>query len=78
MFIQRHFILLLTTIYSGALATIHDDAYIIRNGPFGLIFFKKNDTFIDWIRVPEVNYKQWIYALKVWRTVRRTQLFFFS
>jgi hypothetical protein len=76
MFIQRHFILFVTTIYSGALAAIHDDAYIIKNGPFGLIMFKKNDTFIHWIRVPEVHYKQWIYALKVWRTVRKNEFFF--
>jgi hypothetical protein len=75
MFIQRHFILLLTTISSSALAAIYDEAYIARNGPFGLIFFKKNDTFIDWLRVPEVHYKQWIYAVKVWRTVRKNPFF---
>jgi hypothetical protein len=76
MFIQRHFTLFITTICSGVLATIHDDAYIIQNGPLGLIFFKKNDTFGDWVRVPEIHYKQWIYALKVWRTVRKTEFVF--
>jgi len=75
MFIQHHFILFITTIYSGVLSAIHDEAYIIENGPLGLIMFKKNDTFGDWVRVPEVHYKQWIYALKVWRTVRRNELF---
>lgn len=76
MFLQHHFIFFLTTIYSGALAAIHDEAYLSKNGPFGLITFKKNDTFVDWIRVPEVNYKQWIYALKVWRTVRKKFVIF--
>ena len=70
MFIQCHLILLLTAICSNIFAAIHDEEYIARNGPFGLIPFQKNDTFVDWIRVPEVHYKQWIYALKVWRTVR--------
>ncbi len=74
MFIQRHFILFLTTINSGALAAIHDEAYLNENGPFGLITFTKNDTFIDWVRVPEENYKQWIFALVVWRTVRYNSL----
>jgi len=77
MFIQHHFILFITTIYSGVLSAIHDEAYIIENGPLGLIMFKKNDTFGDWVRVPEVHYKQWIYALKVWRTVRKNEFFFF-
>jgi hypothetical protein len=70
MFLQHHFIFFLTTIYSGALAAIHDEAYINKHGPFGLIIFKKNDIFVDWVRVPEVNYQQWVYALKFWRTVR--------
>ncbi len=73
MFIQHHLILLLITIYSNVLAIIHDEAYITKNGPFGLILFKKNDTFIDWIRVPEVHYKQWINALKFWRNVRKNK-----
>lgn len=79
MFIQHSLILFITlTIYSYTLAVIHDEAYIIENGPSGLIFFKKNDTFGEWIRVPEVHYKQWIYALKVWRTVRRNKFFYFN
>ena len=76
MFLQRHFIFFLTTIYSGALAAIHDEEYLSKNGPFGLMTFTKNDTFVDWVRVPEVSYKQWIYALKVWRTVRKNEFFF--
>ena len=70
MFIQRHLILLLITIYPNVFATKHDAAYITKNGPFGSILFKKNDSFVDWIRVPEVHYKEWIRALKVWRNVR--------
>ena len=77
MFIQRHFILFLTTINSGTLAAIHDEEYLSKNGPLGLIIFEKNDTFIDWVRVPEKNYEQWIYALKLWRTVRNNEFFFF-
>ncbi|CAF0726012.1 unnamed protein product [Adineta steineri] len=68
MFIQRHFIFFVTIINSGTFAAIHDEAYIKENGPFGSMIFQKNDTFIDWIRVPERNYEQWIYALRVWRT----------
>ncbi|CAF0749949.1 unnamed protein product [Adineta ricciae] len=48
--------------------TIHDEEYLSQQGPFGLIHFEKNDTYIDWVRIPEENYKQWIYALKFWRT----------
>ncbi|UJR33628.1 hypothetical protein I4U23_021063 [Adineta vaga] len=47
---------------------IHDETYLNQQGPFGLIHFEKNDSFIDWVRIPEENYKQWIYALKFWRT----------
>ncbi|CAF0737052.1 unnamed protein product [Rotaria sp. Silwood1] len=55
-------------IRSVIVANIQDEAYFIKNGPFGLISLKKNDTFVDWVRVPEKNYQQWIFALKVWRT----------
>ncbi|CAF0951351.1 unnamed protein product [Rotaria sordida] len=67
MFIQRHFIVFIIVIYSTILATIQDKEFLIKNGPFGLISLKKNDTFVDWVRVPEKNYQQWIFALKVWR-----------
>ena len=70
MFIQRHLIVFTITSFSCALATIYDEVRLSKNGPAGLITLKKNDTFIDWVRSPELNYKQWIFALKVWRTVR--------
>ncbi|CAF1316260.1 unnamed protein product [Rotaria magnacalcarata] len=67
MFIQHHLLVFVTIIYSGALENFHNDAYVTENGPFGLTFIKKNDSFVDWVRVPEQNYQQWIFALKVWR-----------
>ena len=70
MFVQYHFILILSIISSITLAAIYDTEYIKQNGPSGLIFFKKNDSFVNWIRVPEIHYKQWIDALKIWRTVK--------
>ena len=69
MFFRRHLFFVFTIIASGALAAIHDENYLNNNGPFGLMTFEKNDTYVDWVRVPEVSYDQWIYALKVWRTV---------
>ena len=69
MFFRRHLFLVVSVIASAALAAIHDEDYLNNNGPLGLMAFEKNDTYVDWVRVPEISYDQWIYALKVWRTV---------
>lgn len=69
MFIQHHFLFIFSILTSCTYAAIHDEEYLSQQGPFGLIHFEKNDTYKDWVRIPEENYKQWIYALKFWRTV---------
>ena len=74
MFLQSQLIILTTIIYLSALATIQDETYFSENGPYGLTLFKKNDSYIDWARVPEIHYKQWIFMLKVWRTVRQSNI----
>ncbi len=71
MFKLHHFLLLfIIDYYSYIQAVIHDEAYLNKNGPLGLITFEKNDSFVDWVRVPEASYEQWISTLKIWRTVR--------
>ena len=70
MFKLHNLILFLITTYSDTRAAIFDEAYLNKNGPYGMITFKKNDSFVDWVRVPEDSYQQWKTSLKIWRTVR--------
>lgn len=77
MFVQCLLIVYITIFYSNTLELTHEEVYLIENGPLGLILIKKNDSHVDWVRVPEVNYRRWIFALKVWRTVRLSCMSFF-
>lgn len=70
MFKSHHFLLFLISTSSHTRAAIHDEDYLNKNGPFGLITFEKNDTYVDWVRVPENSFLQWTSTLKIWRTVR--------
>jgi hypothetical protein len=69
MFNTQQFILLFIITCSDIQAAIYDETYLNKNGPLGMIKFKKNDSFIDWIRVPEASYNQWISTMQIWRTV---------
>ena len=72
MFKSHTFLLFLISTYSHTRAAIHDEDYLNKNGPFGLITFEKNDSYVDWVRVPESSFLQWTSTLKIWRTVRET------
>lgn len=67
----HHFILILLGTSLNSRAAIFDEAYLNKNGPYGMITFEKNDTFVHWVRVPEGSYQQWKTTLKIWRTVRQ-------
>lgn len=66
----QHWIFFLVNIIKSTQCLIPDGSQLNKYGPLGLINFEKNDSFIDWVRIPELSFERWSTQLKFWRTVR--------